>query len=194
MPGEIERQLHTGRKFRKAFVDAELEVKGAILMPKDDGRCDRRIARPQRHDLALAAGSERRGRAPDKGCIAVVLDQRGAAAGFPAAGFESQKYLDRGCDFRRRARHIETDGAVLGQPMALAAQFLQFLGTERITQQFFGIAGGVKTGSRVGLQHTRMQAALPQRLLEGFHGCAVERHIIGFLLVFLPGRRMRSRL
>ena len=86
MPRQIERQLHAGRQFRETLVDAELEVECAVLMPQHDRGRDRRIAGTQRHDLALADFGERDGGAPDKGGIAVVLHQRGAAPGFPAAG------------------------------------------------------------------------------------------------------------
>ena len=77
----------------------------------------------------------------------------------------------------RRARDVETDGAVLGQPMALAAQFLQFLGAQRVAQQFVGIARGVEAGAELGLQHARTQAVLPQHLVEGLHGGAIERDV-----------------
>ena len=69
------------------------------------------------------------------------------------------------------------DRAVLGQPMALAAQFLQLLGAQRVAQQRVGIARRVETGAEVGLQHARPQAVLPQHFGEGFHGGAVERHV-----------------
>ena len=62
MPGQVERQLHAGRKFREALVDAELEIERAILMPQHDRGRDRRVAGAQRHDLALAGFGERRAR------------------------------------------------------------------------------------------------------------------------------------
>ena len=54
MPRQVERQLDAGREFRKALVDAELEVEGAVLMPKHDGCCHRRVAGMHGHDFALA--------------------------------------------------------------------------------------------------------------------------------------------
>ena len=68
-------------------------------------------------------------------------------------------------------------GAVFGQPMALAAQFLQFLGAERVTQQRIGIARGVEAGADPGLQHPRTQARLPQDLRDRLHGGAVQRDV-----------------
>ena len=76
-----------------------------------------------------------------------------------------------------RARDVEPDGAVLGQPMALAAQFLQLLGAQRLAQQFVGIARGVEAGAELRLQHARTQAVLPQHLGEGVHGRAIERYV-----------------
>ena len=112
-----------------------------------------------------------------KAGIAVVLDQRGAALALPAAGLQPQEDLERGSDFLARARNVETHGAMLGQPMALAAQFLQLLGAQRVAQQFVGIARGVEAGAELGLQHARTQAVPPQHLAEGFHGGAIERHV-----------------
>ena len=53
---------------------------------------------------------------------------------------------------------------MLGEPIALAAQFLQLLGAQRVMQQFIGIARRVKAGADMGLQHARTHAALPQHL------------------------------
>src|SRR5260370_16809095 len=97
------------------------------------GGGDRCIASTQGHDFALADFSERLGSTPDKTGIALVLHERGTALGLPAAGFEVEEYLKRGCDVCGRTRHIETDGAVLGEAMALAAQLLQFLGSPPAT-------------------------------------------------------------
>ena len=101
VPGQVERQLHAGRKFREALVDAELEIERAILMPQHDGGGDRRVAGAQRHDFALAAFGERHGGAADKAGVAVVLRQRGAALGLPAAGLQRQEILDRARDLVR---------------------------------------------------------------------------------------------
>ena len=109
--------------------------------------------------------------------IAVVLLQRGAALAFPAGGFQRQEYLDRGCDLPRGARHLETDLAVLGQPVALAAQFLEFLRAQRVAQQFFGVARGVEAGAEMGLQQARAHAALPQHFRESLDGGAIERDV-----------------
>ena len=76
-----------------------------------------------------------------------------------------------------RASNLETDGAVFGEPMALPAQFFQFLRAQRVAQQFLGLAAGVEAGAGLRLQHARMQALLPQRLAKGFHDGAIERHI-----------------
>ncbi len=53
MPRQVERQLHAGREFRKALVDAELEIERAVLMPEHDRGRDRRVAGVQGHDFAL---------------------------------------------------------------------------------------------------------------------------------------------
>ncbi len=164
MPRQVERQLHAGRKFRKTLVDAELEVECAVLMPEHDRGRDRRIAGMQCHDFALAGLGERLGGAPDKAGIAFVLPERGAALAFPAAGFERQEDLDRRGDRFRRPRHVETDRAVLGKPVALPAQFLQLLSAERVAQQFVGIAPCVKTGAKMRLQQ-RADASRPAATL-----------------------------
>ena len=177
MPGQIQRQLHARRKFRKALVDAELEVEGAVLVTQHDRGRHRRVAGAQRHDLALAGLRERRGGAADKGRIAGVLSERGAALALPAAGFQLQEGLERRGDIAWLAGDVELDGAVLGEAVALAAQLLQFLGAERFLQQFVGIAGGVETGADMRLQHGRLHAVAPQDICEGFHGGAVERHV-----------------
>src|SRR5665647_3828085 len=106
------------------LVDAELEEEGAVLMPEHDTGRDRRVAGVERHDLALAGLGERGRGAPDKSGVAVILDQRGAALSLPAPGFQLQKHLERGGDLLAGPRNVETDGAMFGQPMALAAQLL----------------------------------------------------------------------
>ena len=105
---------------------------------------------------------ERLGRTPDKAGIALVLHERGPALRLPAAGLEVEEYLERGCDVCGRTRHIEMDGAVLGQAMALAAQFLEFLGSQRVAQQFIGIPRRIETGADMGLQHQRMRVVFLQ--------------------------------
>ena len=140
VPGQIQRQLHAGRKFRKTLVDAELEVEGAVLMAQHDRRGHRDLAGAQRHDLALAGLGQRRSGAADEGRIALVLPKRGAALALPAAGFQHQECFDRGSDFRGRARHLEIDGAVFGKAVALAAQFFQLLRAQRIAQHVIGVA------------------------------------------------------
>src|ERR1700720_3964564 len=127
MPRQVERQLYSGRKLRKPLVDAELEVERAVLMPEHDRGCDRRIAGMQRHDFALAGLGETFGGAPDKAGIAVVLPERGAALAFPAARFECKENLDGRRDRVLCPRHLETNRAVLGEAIALPAQFLQLL-------------------------------------------------------------------
>ena len=104
MPGQIERQLHARREFRKALVDAELEKEGAVLMPEYDSGRDRCIAGTQRHDLALASLGECRRGAADEGGVAFVLAQRGAALALPAAGFQPQENFERRCDCSAFAR------------------------------------------------------------------------------------------
>src|ERR1700720_2336092 len=166
MPRQVERQLYSGRKLRKPLVDAELEVERAVLMPEHDRGCDRRIAGVQRHDFALAGLGESFGGAPDKAGIAVVLPERGAAPRFPAAGFEREENLDSRSYRVLRPRHIETDRAVLCEPIALPAQFLQFLAAERVPQQIIGIAPRVKTGAQMRLQDPRTRAVLSQHFPE----------------------------
>ena len=66
MPRQIERQLHARRKFRKALVDAELEVERAVLMPQHDRRprpaCRRRAASRSRTGRVRRAPGWRGGR------------------------------------------------------------------------------------------------------------------------------------
>ena len=96
---------------------------------------------------------------------------------FQPLASSARKFLDRGGDFFRRARDVETDSALLGETMALAAQLLQFLGPQRIPQQFIGIARGVEAGAGMGLQQRWAHAALVQHLRESFHRCAIQRDI-----------------
>ena len=91
-----------------------------------------------------------------------MLLERGAALAFPAGGFQRQEYLERGGDLVRRARHLETDFAVFGEAVALAAQFLELLRSERVAQQFFGVARGIEAGAEMGLQQARAHAVMPQ--------------------------------
>src|SRR5258708_33510042 len=130
-------------------------------MPEHDGSGARRAAGTQAHDLAWAGLSKRDSGAPDKAGIAAVLHQCRAALRLPAAGFEVEEYLDRRSDLFSRARHIEMNVAMLGKPVALAAQFLQFLRAQGVTQQFIGIARRVEAGADMGLQHPRTDAGLP---------------------------------
>ena len=152
MPGQVERQLHAGRKLRKALVNPELEVERAALVPKHDCGRDRRIACPQRHDLALAAFGERHGGAADKSGVALALDHGGAALSPPSRGFQGEKNLKGGRDVCGRARRVEMDLAMLGKAMALAAQFLQFPGAEGVEQQGVGVARRIQAGAGTGSQ------------------------------------------
>ena len=138
---------------------------------------DRRIAGAQRHDLALAGLGEFRGGAADETGIAIMLLERGAALTFPAGGFQRQEYLDRGGDLLRGARHLETDFSVFGQPVALAAQLLQFLRSERIAQHFIGVARRIEAGAEMGLQQARAHAVMPQHFRESSEGGAIERDV-----------------
>src|SRR5882757_7778297 len=58
--------------------------------------------------------------------------------------------------------------AMLGKPVALAAQFLQFLRAQGVTQQFIGIARRVEAGADMGLQHPRTDAVFPQYFVKLF--------------------------
>ena len=78
-----------------------------------------------------------------------------------------RKVSSAACNFIRRSRDVETNGAMLGQAVALAAQLFQFLGAERLVQQFVGVAGRVETGAHMGLQHARPHAVAPQHFRKG---------------------------
>ena len=125
----------------------------------------------------MAGFRERFRRAADETGIAVVLQQRGTALGFPAGGFEAEESLEGRCDVFGLARHIETDGAVLRQPVALATQFLQFLGAQGVTQQLVGIAGRVEGGANVGMQQSWTHAVWPQDFGERLHDGAIQRDV-----------------
>ena len=148
-----------GREFRKTLIDAELEVKCAVLMPQHDGGCHRRVAGTQRHDLALAGLGERFRRAADKG------RHRHRAAAARCRARPSSRWLRGGGTFRWRTRRLrgvratsKRTAPVFGEAVALAAQFLQLLGTQSVVQQFIGIAGRIEAGANVGLQHSRTHA------------------------------------
>src|SRR5215475_1846386 len=98
MPRQLERELDTGREFRKALVDTELEEEGAITVAQHDAGCNRRLTGAQRNDFALAVRGQRHRGAADEGGIALILGKRGAAPGLPAAGFQREERLDRGGD------------------------------------------------------------------------------------------------
>ena len=136
MPGQLERELHARRIFRKALVDAELEDRrrgpgGAARSPAATGV----VAGAQRDDLALRGFGQRRNGAADEGRIAFMLDQRGAALALPAAGFELQECFERGPTSSGLRATSKRDGAVLCEAMALPAQLLELLGAERLVQQ-----------------------------------------------------------
>ena len=132
--------------------------------------------RLQRHDLALAGLGKRRGRAAYKGRVTIILPKRGAALRLPATGLQGQECLQRACHFRGRARDVETDGAMLGEAVALAAQLLQFLCAQRFMQQFIGVTGRIEAGAIVGLQYARLHAAVAQYVCKGLHRRTIERH------------------
>ena len=174
---QLERELHARREFRKTLIDAELEIERAILMPQHDGRRNRRVTGAQRHDLALAVLGKRSRCATDKSGVAFILRERRAALTLPAAGFKLHENLDRPRDLVRRTCRVEADCAVFGEPMALAAQLLQFLVPQRLTQQFFRIARRIQAGTEIGLEHARTQVLAPEALGEGLHGRAAQRHV-----------------
>ena len=102
MPRQIERELHARRKFRKALVDAELEIERAVLVPQHDRRRRPAYRRPAASRSRIGRSRRARGvGAADEGGIALVLDQRGAALAFPAAGLERQEYFERGATSSR---------------------------------------------------------------------------------------------
>ena len=177
MPGQIERQLHARREFRKALVDAELEIEGAVLMPQHDAGGHRRLAGPQRHDLALAGGRERRRGAADEAGIAVVLHQRGAALGFPAAGFQLQEGLDRGGDVVRRARDRRNAPrrARRGGCAAGAAPSVSSARAPRAAIPRRRAWRRARRGHAIAARAA--QAVAAQHLGERLHGGAVERHV-----------------
>ena len=139
-------------------------------MPQHDAGRHRHLAGAQRHDLAIAGFRKPDGGAADKGGIADILQQRGAALGLPAGGFQFKEDFRRGGDFVRRARNVKTHRAMLGEAVALAAQFFQFLGAERLAQQFIGILPRVERGAQMRLQEKRPQAVAAQFFPERLHG------------------------
>src|SRR5271168_4840489 len=133
MPCQVERQLDAGREFRETLVDAELEVEGAVLMPKHDGGGDRRLPGMQGHDFALAGFGEPARRASDKAQLARVLPKRGAAFALPAAGLQREKDLNRVSYVIDGAGDRKPHHAVFfGEAIALAPQLLQLLGAEGV--------------------------------------------------------------
>ena len=146
-------------------------------MPEHDCGCDRRLAGAQRHDLALAGLGERRRGAADEARIASSWISAVPRLPFQPLASSRRNVSSAAATSSRVRATSKRDSAMLGQPVALAAQFLQFLGAERVAQQFVGIARGVEAGAEMGLQHARTQAVPPQRLAEGLHGGAVERHV-----------------
>ncbi len=158
MAGELERELHARRIFCKALVDAELEEEGAILMAQHDAGGHRCRAGAQRDDLALRGLCQRGNRAANEGRIARILDQRGAALAFPAAGLELQECFERRPDLVGLARDLEGDRPVLFEAMALATQLLELFGAERLMQQRFTILRRVEAGADVGAEDARLQA------------------------------------
>ena len=86
----------------------------------------------------------------------------------PAAGLQHQERFDRGGHFGRRARHVEVDGAVFGEAIALAAQFFQLLRAERLAQHFIGVAGSVEAGADMRLQHHGLHAARRKTSVKAF--------------------------
>jgi len=117
MPGQVERQLHARRIFRKALVDAELEEESAVLMPQ--ARCAATGSRRCEASRSRIGRSRQRGYGTaDEGGVTVVLDQRGAALAFqplaPAAGTSrARRRLPPACARRRNAqrRYRRGDGA-----------------------------------------------------------------------------------
>ena len=66
---------------------------------------------------------------------------------------------------------------MFGQAVALPAQFLVLLRSQRLGQQFIGVAPRIETGAKVGLQQARTHSVTPQHCLESSHGFSVERHV-----------------
>ena len=128
MPGQIERQLHARRKFREALVDAELEIERAVLMAQHDRGGDRRLAGAQRHDLALAGCR----RAPTVARRIKAASPSSCASAVPRLAFQPLASSVRNISIAAATSSgvratSKCDGAVLGEAVALAAQFFQFL-------------------------------------------------------------------
>ncbi|MDB5486148.1 MAG: hypothetical protein JWR29_2052 [Tardiphaga sp.] len=174
---DVEGQLHARRQLCERLIDAEFEIERAIKMPQNDARGDRRHAGMQRDDLALALGGEGCGGATNKSGVTAVQFQRGAAFGFPSAGFEIKKQIEGRGDLVWTAHHLERDLAMLGEAIAQAAQVFQFLRAECVAQDILGVARGIEAGAVMRLQNRWRQFLAGEGGGDGGHRRAVQGRI-----------------
>ena len=175
MPGQVQRQLHARREFRKTLVDAELEVERAVLMTQYDAGGDRRVACAERHDLALAAS------ASAEVARRIKAASPSSASAVPRCAFQplasNARKVSSGrrppvCARRRNGqRHAQRGGGAGG-----AAPSASWLRAPR--QQLIGITGRIEPGAqmdcrrsaKVGLQQARTHSVTPQHCLGSTYG------------------------
>ena len=158
MPGQLQRQLHAGRKFCKTLVDAELEIERAVLMPQHDRRRDRRIAGAQRHDLALAGCRERRRGAADEGGVAVVLHSAVPRWPFQPLASSIRNVSTAAATSRGVRATSKRTSPCSARRLRWRRSSFSFFAPERVAQQFIGVARRIEAGADMGLQHARAHA------------------------------------
>ena len=126
--GDVERELHAGRSARDLLLVGDLPEPGGRAAAQRDGRGERPAMLHQPVDARMAIGRER--------SMASCMNARRSAC-WPAAvparpfqppRFERQVVAERARHLVGRLRRKHLELALVEQPAALAAQFLQLLG------------------------------------------------------------------
>ena len=178
MPGQLQRQLHAGRKFCKALVDAELEIEGAVLMAQHDRR--RRPASRRR-----ATSRSRTGRS--RPAPTVARRTKAASPSSCPSAVPRLPFQPLASSTRKVSTAAATSAGVRATSKWTAPCSARRLRWRRSSFSFFAPSasrssssasrGRIEAGADMRLQHDAAHAVATQHVGEGLHGGAVERGV-----------------
>ena len=163
MPRQIERQLHARRKFREAFVDAELEDRrrdpdAAARSPAATGVAPARSVTISHWPVSASAGAARRMKAASPSSwISAVPRLPFQPLASSARNISSAARRHRAC-----ARPRNATAPCSASRWRWRRSSFSFLAPSASCSNVVGIARRIEAGAQVRLQHARTQAVAPQ--------------------------------
>jgi hypothetical protein len=143
--GEIERDLHAGRKTCIGLVVTDLPEPGIVAREKCDRRGDRRAIECEAIDAHLAlAGKRRHCLGHESGGLRISRN-RPAGPALPTVRFDIDEIGERRTDIARFTGHVVIENTLLCKAPALAAKFLSLARRNNI-QRFVAIGNQDRPG------------------------------------------------